>query len=198
VQTTSGESEAADAAEGILESLERLDIRERPAAHRPRARGAQASGASPRELAGDLIALATYVFKESSDDYYRLVAELDLSLTQLRLLATLARREDEIALGELAELTSVSLAAASRTVESLLQRGYIVRRECERDRRVKRVRLSAAGRALVDAINAARMAGTEQFAATLDEQERARLRDALASLLARPEIAACRPPETAT
>lgn len=148
---------------------------------------------TPAELARDLVAVAIHVFKESSQDYYRLVDELDLSISQTRTLHCLERRQAEVAVHELAGAIGLSVPATSRNVESLLQRGYLERREDELDRRVKRVQVTPAGRALVARMNAARMAGMEEFAATLTAPERARLRRALACLVARPAIAACRP-----
>ncbi len=145
------------------------------------------------ELARDLVAVAIHVFKESSQEYYELVDELDLSITQTRTLNCLDRLQGEVAVNELAEVIGLSVPATSRTVESLLRRGYIDRREDEHDRRVKRVQVSPAGRALVARMNAARMAGMEEFAGTLTPTERSDLRRALASLVARPTIAACRP-----
>jgi hypothetical protein len=42
-------------------------------------------------------------------------------------------------------------------------------------------------------LNAARLSGLEQFARTLSEDERATVAAALDTLLARPEVAVCRP-----
>jgi DNA-binding MarR family transcriptional regulator len=145
------------------------------------------------DLARDLVAVAIHVFKESSQEYYELVDELDLSITQTRTLNCLDRFQAEVAVNELAEVIGLSVPATSRTVEALLRRGYIDRREDEHDRRVKRVQISPAGRALVARMNAARMAGMEEFAGTLTPTERSHLRRALASIVARPAIAACRP-----
>jgi DNA-binding MarR family transcriptional regulator len=145
------------------------------------------------DLARDLVAVAIHVFKESSQEYYELVDELDLSITQTRALNCLDRLQAEVSVNELAEVIGLSVPATSRTVESLLRRGYIERREDEHDRRVKRVQVNSAGRALVARMNAARMAGMEEFTGTLSPTERSHLRRALASIVARPVIAACRP-----
>ena len=60
---------------------------------------------------------------------------------------------------------------------------------------MKRVRITAAGRAAMARINATRLAAGEQFAASLSETERKRLAASLAPLLERPEIADCLPQE---
>jgi DNA-binding MarR family transcriptional regulator len=58
---------------------------------------------------------------------------------------------------------------------------------------MKRIRTTDAGRAVVRRLNAARLSGLEQFGKTLTAHERRRLAGALAALLERPDVAACRP-----
>jgi DNA-binding MarR family transcriptional regulator len=134
-----------------------------------------------------------YIQKHSGRDFYVLVEELDLTLTQLKALHALDIAAQETSVKELAEAMGLSLPAASRTVEGLLRRGYLERREDEHDRRVKRLRLTPAGHDALERLNRARLAGLEQFAVTLTDEERTRLSGAIASLLARDEIRACRP-----
>jgi DNA-binding MarR family transcriptional regulator len=134
-----------------------------------------------------------YIQKHSGHDFYELVEELDLTLTQLKALHALDLAAEEASVKELGEALGLSLPAASRTVEGLLRRGYLERREDDRDRRVKRVRLTPAGRNAVERLNRARLAGLESFASTLTQTQRARLAGAIESLLARDEIRACRP-----
>ncbi len=87
----------------------------------------------------------------------------------------------------------VSLPAASRTVDDLVRRGFVERHEDAEDRRMKRVSLTDAGRWVIRKLNAARLSGLEQFAQTLTDDERSALAGALAKLLERPDVAACRP-----
>ena len=77
----------------------------------------------------------------------------------------------------------MSLPATSRTVDGLLQRGLLERREDEHDRRIKRVRLTDEGRDVVDRIDTARLAGPRGLRrhALPDEQ-----RAALLAAAARP------------
>ena len=144
-------------------------------------------------LARDLLAVMLYIHKHSGRDFYVLVEELDLTLTQLKALHVLDIAAEETSVKELAEGLGLSLPAASRTVDGLLRRGYLERREDDRDRRVKRVRLTPAGRDAVARLSEARLAGLEAFASTLSETERNRLGGAIESLLEREEIRACRP-----
>jgi DNA-binding MarR family transcriptional regulator len=134
-----------------------------------------------------------YIQKHSGNDFYVLVEELDLTLTQLKALHALDLAAEEASVKELGEALGLSLPAASRTVDGLLRRGYLERREDDRDRRVKRLRLTPAGRDAVERLNRARLAGLESFASTLTEAQRTRLSGAIASLLTRDEIRACRP-----
>jgi DNA-binding MarR family transcriptional regulator len=58
------------------------------------------------------------------------------------------------------------------------------------DRRIKRLRLTDKGRELVLKMRELRMAGFEQFVATLSDKERAQLAKALEPILARDEVVA--------
>jgi DNA-binding MarR family transcriptional regulator len=60
---------------------------------------------------------------------------------------------------------------------------------------MKRLHITDAGRAVIRQLNAARLAGFQQFAQSLTDAERRALASALTQLLERPEIAACRPEE---
>ena len=79
----------------------------------------------------------------------------------------------------------LSVAAAGRAVDGLVRHGFVSRSEDPVDRRIKRLALTAAGRAALERINAARLVGLRRFAATLGDAERDALADALASIFAR-------------
>ena len=150
-------------------------------------------------VARDLNDLLRFIHKESSRHFFAVADELDLSITHCKTLHHLDHHGAETSVKELAEALGVSLPATSRTVESLLGRGLLLRREDEHDRRVKRVGLTAAGREAVMRLNGARLADLEQFVSTLTERERRRVAAALTALFSRAEVAACRstPPPTA-
>ena len=63
----------------------------------------------------------------------------------------------------------MSLPAASRMVDDLVRRGFVERHEDAEDRRMKRVRLTDDGGAVIRRLNAARLNGLEQFAQTLTD-----------------------------
>jgi DNA-binding MarR family transcriptional regulator len=118
----------------------------------------------------------------STRSLYALLAELDLSITQLKLLHILVESPRQTSVKELAAELSMSLPNASRTIDGLLQRGLLERREDEHDRRIRRVAPTPAARELIDRVDTARLHGLEAWAARLTEVQRRTLLDALSSL----------------
>lgn len=146
-------------------------------------------------LASELYALVIYIHKECNSDLFEAVAALDLSLTQIKVLHYLEDAEEPLTLKEAAGLVKVSLPAASRLVDDLVRRGFVERHEDLEDRRMKRLSPTDHGRAVIRRLNAARLSGLQQFVENLTDPERELLQPALAKLLERPEVAACRPEE---
>jgi len=144
-------------------------------------------------LSADLFAFIVYLHKNCNADLFEAVGALELTLTQIKLLHHLEDQGRELTLKEAGELVHVSLPAASRTVEDLVRRGFVERREDADDRRMKRVGLTDAGRSVIRRLNAARLSGLAQFAESLNAVERDRLAGALSILLERADVAACRP-----
>src|SRR6476469_8188291 len=134
---------------------------------------------SPSAVAGELARLWRRLAIGGESAAFAEIGELGLSLTQVKALWLLETIEEPVTVGDVAERLGLSLPAASRTVEGLLRKGWVERREDEQDRRVRRVSLTASGRAVAGRITAARMQGLEAFAASLDDEQRARLPDAL-------------------
>jgi DNA-binding MarR family transcriptional regulator len=138
--------------------------------------------ATPAALAAGMLDLWRQILKGSTRDLYRLLAELDLSMTQLKLLHVLVECRTEISVKELAAELSMSLPNASRTVDALLHRGLVERREDEHDRRMKRVGPTDEARRLIDRVDTARLQGLEAWAAELSPLQRRKLLDALSLL----------------
>jgi DNA-binding MarR family transcriptional regulator len=179
----------------MLAIVQATDLAKARAARLARASkpGAVAADSSPAELARDLAAVVVHVFKTSGDDYLSLLAELDLTITQIKTLRLLGSRAGELSVKELSELLGLSLPTTSRNVEGLLQRGFVERREDEHDRRVRRVRATQLGREVSVRLDRTKMASMERFAASLSASERRRLRAALAPIMRREELGAVRP-----
>ena len=153
---------------------------------------AAGADAQDKALAADLYALVSHLHKNCNADLFEAVGELELSLTQIKLLHHLTEATHELTLKQGAELVHVSLPAASRMVDDLVRRGFVARHEDLDDRRMKRVSITPQGQAVIARLNAARLNGLEQFVAGLGPGERRALSQALVELLARPEVASLR------
>lgn len=143
---------------------------------------AASSAISPKQLAEELLALWRRVLRGSSRELYTLLAELDLSITQMKVLHTLAEHGSTVHVKELGSEIGLSLPGASRAVDSLLRRGLLERHEDPDDRRCKRVGITPAGRDVVERIDSARLAGMEDFTSSLTQDQRTRLSAALSDL----------------
>lgn len=138
---------------------------------------------SASELAGSLGLLWRLVSSNGDgSSYFALIDELGLSLTQMKCLMLLEHCEAAVTVGDLADRVGLSLASASRTIEGLHRKGWTERREDEHDRRVKRVSLTPAGHGIAQRVIQARMQGLERFAASLSDEQRARLHTVIADL----------------
>jgi DNA-binding MarR family transcriptional regulator len=137
---------------------------------------------SPKQLAGELLDLWHHLMKGSSEHLYALIAELDVSITQMKTLHALTDADREVSVKELSDRLGLSLPGASRMVDTLLRRGWIERGEDPDDRRIKRIGITDAGRAIVERIETARLVGLEQYAAALTPEQRTTLSSALSDL----------------
>jgi DNA-binding MarR family transcriptional regulator len=134
------------------------------------------------ELAAELLSLWHFLMKGQSRTMFALLDELDLSMSHVKALQVLADCGCELSVKEASEQLGLSLPGASRTVDALLRRGYLERREDEQDRRMKRIGITEAGREVAHRIVSARLEGLEQFTDSLTSEQRTRLMAALADL----------------
>jgi DNA-binding MarR family transcriptional regulator len=148
----------------------------------------QTTAPTVERLTDDLFGFLTYLVKSAEVDVFRVAAELDLSLSQIRALFILSHAEHELALTELAPELALSVAAAGRAVDVLVRHGLVSRYEDAADRRIKRIVLTDAGRDKIARLNAARRAGLQQFVSTLTVEDRERFIRALAPVLDRPDV----------
>jgi DNA-binding MarR family transcriptional regulator len=110
--------------------------------------------------------------------------ELDLTFSQVRMLFALVQHGEPLPINEVAERLRLSVAAAGRNVDQLVKLGLVVRREDERDRRVKRVSLSEAGHKVATQHIECKRDQLRRFAWRVPEIERTRLIEALQPILA--------------
>jgi DNA-binding MarR family transcriptional regulator len=144
----------------------------------------RAKVASTSELTEALAAVWAHLTKGSSGDLFRVVDELGLSFSQVKMLLLL---EDggELSVKEIAAHLVLSLPAASRAVDGLVERGFVTRRESAEDRRSRIVALSDYGREVVDRLTRARLATLDTFVAEITPEEQNNLLIALLPIVER-------------
>jgi DNA-binding MarR family transcriptional regulator len=144
---------------------------------------------STEQLAAELARFIGEVMKGDQSELFALIAELDLTMPQMRGLFMLDMSDRGLALTELAPRMGLSVAAAGRAVDGLVRLGLVSRSEDPDDRRIKRLALTADGRATLARIAAARLVGLRRFAERLGDAEREILAGALAAVFAHWEAA---------
>jgi DNA-binding MarR family transcriptional regulator len=122
--------------------------------------------------------LTVYINRSTSPEMFRILGELELSFTQMKALFVLSEK-GELTVKGIAEHLAMSDAAMSRSIDGLVQRGYVERRECATDRRSRHIALLPAGREVIDRLLAARSAALTAFAEELGDDERTALHAAL-------------------
>jgi DNA-binding MarR family transcriptional regulator len=125
-----------------------------------------------------------------SEDAMKLVASSGLSFGQYKTLVALDAGGAEACLKDVGETMGVSLPAASRTVDALVQLGYVERREDDVDRRMKRVGISPAGREALARVRDLRVGLIARFLEGLPDRDRTRLAAAVAPILSRAGVSA--------
>lgn len=133
-------------------------------------------------LIAALVVAILPLIKDSQTEVMTITAEFDLNISQLRMLFVLDKARADLAVNELADQVSLSMAAAGRAVDALVRSGLLSRREDPVDRRIKRIALTAAGKRAIEQIGAARLHSVERFVDALSKTERAALAAAVATL----------------
>jgi DNA-binding MarR family transcriptional regulator len=149
-------------------------------------------------LTRDMYALVKHLMRVSNFQTFGMIAELELSFTQIKALCALDTEREERSVKALAESMGVSLPAMSRAVDGLYERGFVDRQEDRSDRRMKRVRLTPAGAAMTSSLAEGRLEGIREFLDSLSEPEATALAPALELILdGHSEIAELRPAQAA-
>jgi DNA-binding MarR family transcriptional regulator len=133
-------------------------------------------------LADELGAWLQHLMAGVEQEVFSVLEELQVTVGQTKVLQVLNACDGEISVKAVGERLQLSLPAASRSVDALVQRGWLERREDPDDRRMKRVRLSPEGQSIVERILEARRDHLTRYAATLSDAERKRLASTLSSL----------------
>ena len=153
----------------------------------------QATGVTAQQLADELMSFLSTTMKTAQGEVFKIVEELDLSMTQLKMLFVMDGTDRELTPSELAKFVGLSPAATGRAVDALARQDILSRREDEADRRVKRLALTPYGLECVARISAARLEGLRQLTEQLAPDEREALSLALAPLMTPPSSTHCAP-----
>src|SRR5438105_12982141 len=95
------------------------------------------------------------VFGRFAPSILRTFKDFDYSLAQVASLF-IVDEKGELTIKQVAGLLERSVSATSRLLDQLASRGMITRREDEQDHRVKRVAITAQGRALIETLQVLR------------------------------------------
>jgi len=107
--------------------------------------------------------------------------QLELSMTQSAVVSYLSEKR-ETTMGELSDHTAVSLSAMTGVVDRLVQKGAVSRDRDETDRRVVKVRLTAAGKKLAAGVAQVEKAHAMAILGALGDSDREHLLDLMAKL----------------
>ena len=133
----------------------------------------------------DLGLLLKHLMGSTNREFFAELQDAGISFSQLKCLGLLSNADSPVSLGALSEQIGLSLAAVSRAIDGLVQRGEVKRQEDPNDRRSKLVTVSARGRRTYERIVAVRMAGIERFVDGLEPDEREALGAALGPIVER-------------
>lgn len=138
--------------------------------------------ASTTDVAKGIVRLFHDVMRGTGARVVAALNEHEISLTQMKTLYVLDEPESVISVKELGSRLAMSLPAASRTADGLLQRGLVARHEDPEDRRIKRLTITPAGRELLRTLEEARLDGAERWALDLTQAQRDALHAAFLTL----------------
>ncbi len=149
-------------------------------------------GPEAQETAARVTALFRHLFLYDRGNQLRVLEDSGLSMTQCKALLELGglgQSAETWQVGDLAEHFGVSVPSMSRAVDAMVKKGLATRVEDPDDRRVRQVKITAAGKDLVETLVAVRQSGIQAFAATLSADQRRKLDAAVDSLMDREDIA---------
>ncbi len=145
---------------------------------------APASETQAEVLTDALAAFTQLLMRPGRGHAFTTMAEHDLSISQVRILHLLFWSDREPAQVEIADQIALSVAAAGRAIDTMVRAGLVERHADELDRRIKRVALTPAGRAMVEEMAEGRRADYREFVDQLDPAERRQLEAAIRPILA--------------
>lgn len=109
------------------------------------------------------------------------LVRLGISMTQLHVMHLLDRH-GELPMSRLAEMLDVSLSAATGLVDRVEERGFVERIRVPSDRRIVLVRITDAGRQMLEDVEVLHVGLIQQVLDQLDEAQLAGIASAMADL----------------
>ena len=140
--------------------------------------------AQPDDLFGVLTEFVTRLMCVGESDGLDALAESDLSFSQARTLFLLTRTSEPRPIHSIADALGLSMAAAGRNVDQLVNLSMVERRESPVDRRVKLVSLTPLGEKLAAQHIEAKHDSLKAFTHALPPAQRDQLHRALTDILA--------------
>jgi DNA-binding MarR family transcriptional regulator len=148
---------------------------------------AEAGAPEADAAARDLMIVMKQLLADKGREFFAALEAAGISFSQVKCLMVLVDSSEPLPVKELSDRLGLSVPAVSRAVEGLVQRGEVVRKEDERDRRCKLVTVTARGRGTYEQMLAVRMAGVRSFFEELEPDEREALAAAVAPIARRLE-----------
>ena len=133
------------------------------------------------------------LFSSTETEALSALADMELSMSQIRVAMLLGCVDEPVPINEIAAQVGLSVAAAGRAVERLVELHLLERREDRHDRRVRLVSLSEQGRTFVESHFTARRQALLAFIDRLPEGHVRSFAAALEPILAGDYL---RPPST--
>jgi DNA-binding MarR family transcriptional regulator len=130
------------------------------------------------ELTKIILDWSAVFMRISMHDFNRYTRTTGMSVAQMIILIHLYYRGPSEVMA-FTELMQVSPAGASQMIERMVQQGMVLREETPGDRRVRMVRLTGAGKQMVEDSIAARRQWTESLMASLNPDQKGCIANAL-------------------
>jgi DNA-binding MarR family transcriptional regulator len=134
------------------------------------------------QLSGSLREWVEVTTHRAMRDQSRYVKSLGFSMPQFFLLMHIYHKK-QCGISDLSEHMEITAAAASQTVDKLVQSGLLDRAEDPSDRRAKQVTLSPKGHNLIEKSITERFRWVDDLEKTLSAEQKSKIREALAILV---------------
>jgi DNA-binding MarR family transcriptional regulator len=136
-------------------------------------------------LARDLTALMKHLLVTTSPDFFAELEKAGISVTQAKSLIILINADHPMSVKSLSSALGLSLPGISRSIEAMVQRGEVKRKEDPLDRRSKLLSVTPRGRKLYERLLAVRLAGVRRFVEELTPEEQEALAQGLDAVAGR-------------